>query len=169
MDIVNLDNKRLVKKIKKGELIYLVEWVNKRKDKLYKISWSYLYNHEDIEDVFQDTLMIVYENINGLKNVNYFETWYVSILLNECRKKLKIRNRELPKENIECQEYYMDEYNFFQEINSIDEIYKEVIVLKYVSGYTQEGISKILNIPIGTVKSRIYRGLQELRKLLEEV
>ena len=113
--------------------------------------------------------MIVYENINGLKNVNYFETWYVSILLNECRKKLKIRNRELPKENIECQEYYMDEYNFFQEINSIDEIYKEVIVLKYVSGYTQEGISKILNIPIGTVKSRIYRGLQELRKLLEEV
>ena len=58
--------------------------------------------------------------------------------------------------------------NFFEEINEIDEIYKEVVVLKYVSGYSQEEIAKILDIPIGTVKSRIYRGLRDLGRLLME-
>ena len=72
-------------------------------------------------------------------------------------------------ESIEHGEYYIEEYDFFQELNSIDDIYKEVIVLKYISGYTQEEIADILDIPIGTVKSRIYRGLKELRKLIKEV
>lgn len=44
---------------------------------------SYLYNHKDIKDVFQDTLIKLYENIHMLKNLNYFETWYISILINE--------------------------------------------------------------------------------------
>lgn len=169
MGIVNLDNKRLVNKIKKGELKFLVQWVDRKKDKLYKISWSYLYNHEDIEDVFQDTLIKVYENIDTLRKPNYFETWYISILINECRKKLRNRKKEVLKESIEYEEHHVDEYNFFQELNSIDERYKEVIVLKYISGYTQEEISDILDIPLGTVKSRIYRGLRDLRKLIEEV
>ncbi|MCF6460660.1 RNA polymerase sigma factor [Clostridium sp. Cult3] len=57
--------------------------MDEKKGKLYKISWSYLYNHEDIKDVFQDTLIKLYENIHMLKNLNYFETWYISILINE--------------------------------------------------------------------------------------
>src|SRR5690606_34297423 len=134
-----------------------------------KISWSYLYNHADIEDVLQDTLIKAYENIHTLKNPDYFETWYISVLINECKKKLRNKKKEVLKENIEQDEYSVDQYSFFQELNSIDEIYKEVIVLKYISGYTQEEIANILGIPIGTVKSRIYRGLKELRKLIEEV
>ena len=167
MSTINLDNKRLVNKIKKGQLQFLVQWIDGNKDKLYKISWSYLYNHADIEDVFQDTLIKVYENINTLKNPNYFESWYISILINECRKKLRHRKKEVLKESIDYDEYYIDGYNFFQELNSIDEIYKEAIVLKYISGYTQEEIANILDIPLGTVKSRIYRGLKMLKKLIK--
>ncbi len=169
MKTIDLENKQLVNKIKKGQLQFLVQWLEDNKDKLYKISWSYLYNHADIEDVFQDTLIKVYENIHTLKNPNYFESWYISILLNECRKKLRENKKEVLKENVENDEYHIDQYDFFQELNSIDDIYKEVIVLKYISGYTQEEISNILDIPIGTVKSRLYRGLRELRKLIKEV
>lgn len=169
MEIINLDNKKLVYKIKKGELKYLLKWIDKKKDKLYKIAWSYLYNHNDIEDVFQDTLIKVYENISTLENQNYFETWYISILINECRKKLRSGKKEILKGQVEYEGYHVDKYNFFQEINSIDEIFKEVLVLKYISGYTQKEISKILDIPLGTVKSRIYRGIRDLRKLLKEV
>lgn len=100
--------------------------------------------------------------------MDLFETWIISILLNECRKSLRDRKRVIPKEDIEIHGHYNDQYNFFEEINSIDEIYKEVIILKYVSGYSQEEIAEILDIPIGTVKSRIYRGLRDLRKLLKE-
>lgn len=164
-----LSNKRLVKKIKNGELSALADWINERKDKLYKISWSYLYNHDDIEDVFQDTILKVYENINSLKESNYFETWFIKILINGCRDTLRNRKREIIQEDIDFCDYLMDEYNSFLEINSIQEIYREVIILKYISGYSQEEISEILGIPIGTVKSRIYRGVGELRKLLKEV
>lgn len=169
MDVIQLGNKRMIKKIKKGELGALVDWTDNRKDKLYKIAWSYLYNHNDIEDVFQDTLIKVYENIHTLKNSNYFETWYISILLNESRQRLRNRKKEVLHEDIELSGHHIDNYNFFQEINSVDEIFKEVIILKYVSGYSQEEISRILDIPLGTVKSRIYRGIRELRNLLEEV
>lgn len=169
MGTVNLENKRLVNNIKKGQLQDLVEWIHDNKDKLYKISWSYLYSHADIEDVFQDTLIRVYEKVGTLRNPNHFESWYISILINECRKKLRDRKKEVLKESIDSNEYYMDEYDFFQELNSLDDIYKEVIVLKYISGYSQEEIANILDIPIGTVKSRIYRGIRELRRLMKEV
>ena len=169
MSTVNLENKRLVNDIKKGQLQDLVQWIHGNKDKLYKIAWSYLYNHADIEDVFQDTLIKVYENIDTLKNPNYFETWYISILINECRKRLRHRKKEVLQESIDFDEHHIDEYNFFQELNAIDDIYREVIVLKYISGYSHEEIASILDIPIGTVKSRIYRGIRELRKLVKEV
>jgi len=169
MKTVSLENKNLVNEIKMGQLQFLVQWIEDNKDKLYKISWSYLYNHADIEDVFQDTLIKVYQNIHTLKNPNYFETWYISILINECRKRLRNKKKEVLREDIEQDEFSIDSYSFFQELNSIDDIYKEVIVLKYISGYTQEEISNILGIPIGTVKSRIYRGLKELRKAVKEV
>ncbi len=169
MKTVSLESKNLVNEIKMGQLQFLVQWVEDNKDKLYKISWSYLYNHADIEDVLQDTLIKAYENIHTLKNANYFETWYISILINECRQRLRSKKKEVLKENIEQDEFSIDSYGFFQELNSIEDIYKEVIVLKYISGYTQEEISNILGIPIGTVKSRIYRGLKELRKVVKEV
>ena len=88
--------------------------------------------------------------------------------INQCRKVLKDRKREVVEEHIE-ERQYIDEYNFFQEINKIEIIYKEVIVLKYISGYSQEEIASILDIPLGTVKSRIYRGLKDLRELVKEV
>lgn len=168
MGFIKFKNKRLVNKIKTGDLVYLVNWIEDKKDKLYKIAWSYLYNHQDIEDIFQDCLIKVYENIDNLNKPDYFESWFISILINECRMKLRNRERIILKESIEYEEYHLDDYNFFQEINSIGEIYKEVIILKYVSGYSQAEIARILDIPLGTVKSRIYRGLEQLNDLIKE-
>lgn len=163
-----LDNKKLMKRIAKGDLEAINTWITSKKDKLYKISWSYLYNHSDIEDVLQNTMISAYENINSLRKIDLFESWFISILLNECRKSLRDRKRVLPEGNVEIHGHYKDQYSFFEEINEIDEIYKEVVILKYVSGYSQEEIAKILDIPLGTVKSRIYRGLRDLRKELKE-
>lgn len=143
-------------------------WVMERQDKFYKIAWSYVYNHQDIEDILQNTMIKVYENIKSLRDTNLFETWFTTILINECRQCLRKRKREVLQEDIEIHGHYNDEYNFFQEIHSVDEIFREVIILKYIIGYSQEEISNILDIPMGTVKSRIYRGVQALRNLVEE-
>lgn len=171
MDIIELENKRLIKSIKKGDLAPLISWMDDGYDKLYKIAWSYVYNSHDIEDIFQNTILKIYENISNLRDAKYFETYFISILLNECRQILRNKKREILQDDLleKERESYSDDYDFFQEINLIDEIYREVIILKYISGYTQEEISNMLNIPIGTVKSRIYRGLRDLRALIKEV
>lgn len=91
------------------------------------------------------------------------------MLINECKMKLRKRKKEILKEKISYEKYHEDNYNFYEEINRLQDKFKEVIVLKYISEYTQEEISEILNIPIDTVKSRIYRELNELRKLMQEV
>lgn len=145
----------------------LIKWTEKRKGKFYKIAWSYLYNHEDVEDTLQETILKAYEKINTLKNENYFETWFTSILLNECRQKLRKRKKEVLREDVEISGEHRDNYNFYEELNLIDGDFKEAIFLKYISGYTQGEIGEILDIPIGTVKSRIYRGLKAIRKEME--
>lgn len=118
--------------------------------------------------MLQETILKAYGKIHTLKKEEYFETWFTSILLNECRQKLRKRKREVLSDHVEIVGEHRDNYNFYEELNLIDGDFKEAIFLKYISGYTQEEIGEILDIPIGTVKSRIYRGLKAIRKEMKE-
>lgn len=122
-----------------------------------------------MEDVFQNTIIKVYENIGSLRKEEYFETWVTSIFLNECRKILRVKKREYITEEVPIEkEEIVRNIDFYDELNSINEIYKEVLILKYIVGYSENEISSIMDIPIGTVKSRTYRGLKMLRERIEE-
>jgi RNA polymerase sigma-70 factor (ECF subfamily) len=164
----NLDD-LLLKRIKKCDIDAIVDWFGARKDKYYRIGWSYLHNSYDIEDVFQSSIIKIYDNIHQLREEKYFETWVTSIFINECKRVLRERKKVadlaeaedaascVDSSNIELKEY----------LGKVDEMYREVIVLKYISGYSQEEISGFLNIPVGTVKSRIYRGIQMLKESMK--
>lgn len=163
--------KDIVQSLKKGEVEPLIEWIDVRKSKLYKMAWAYLRNHGDVEDVFHNTIIKVVENISKLKKQEAFESWFISILLNECRKILRDKRRLLPSEEIEIinntSPYTYDiKVDLINGLKSIDDGYKELIILKYYSGYSQKEIAEILDMPLGTVKTKIFRGLRELRELL---
>jgi len=166
---VKNESSLLVRKIKKGNVDSLLQWVDINKQKLYKIGWAYLKNHADIEDVFYNTIIKAIENISKLKSEEAFEAWFVSILLNECRKILRDKKRIIPTDEIEFnnEAYSSDEqlekYDLINGLKSIDEEYKELIILKYYSGYSQKEIAEILNMPLGTVKTKIFRGLKVLK------
>jgi RNA polymerase sigma-70 factor (ECF subfamily) len=53
-------------------------------------------------------------------------------------------------------------------VNKLDKAEKEVVVLAYLHGYTQEEIGQLLQTPLGTVKSRIRSGLKKLRQMMTE-
>src|SRR5688500_11895805 len=62
---------------------------------LYKIGRSFGYNHEDVEDLMQETFLSAYENLRKLRNKEYFKTWLNRIMLNECcRKRKRMRFRK---------------------------------------------------------------------------
>lgn len=70
INIIQLENKRLIKKIKSGDLEALMHWIMERKHKLYSIAWSYLYIHEDVEDVLQNSMVKHFKILIPLRNQN---------------------------------------------------------------------------------------------------
>lgn len=165
-------HRELISSIKSGNVDCLIEWIDGKKSRLYKIAWAYLRNHADVEDVFHNTIIKVIDNAGKLKSEEAFESWFISILMNECRKILRDRKKVLPSEEIEFRGIYRnpgEEDNRIDIVNGIKNIdgeYKEMIILKYYSGYTQREISEILHIPLGTVKTKIFRGLKALKAVL---
>lgn len=164
--------KDIVEGLKKGEISLIFDWVDINKTKLYRIAWAYLRNYADVEDAFHNTIIKVIENIKKLNNDDAFEAWFISILLNESRIILRHRKRVVPSEEVEANNCFSDidnedtKFDLIRGLKSIEEEYKDVIILKYYSGYSQKEIAEILNMPIGTVKTKIYRGLKALRKVL---
>jgi len=158
-----------LKKIKKKDMNAVIDWFDTRQSKFYKIAWAYLKNHHDVEDVFHNTIIKVHDKIGQLKEDKYFETWVTSIFINECRtiyRKRKQRETEISKNEV-GHESFQNKVKILDYLDQLDEKYKEIILLQYIQGYSQQEVSFIQNIPIGTVKSRIHRGLKKLRKIIE--
>lgn len=165
----SLSDSRLLKKIKKQDINALLDWFEMRQSKFYKIGWAHLKNHHDVEDVVHNTIMIVLDKIGQLKEDNYFETWVTTIFINECRLIYRKRKREaessLPAV-VDTQQVETT-IELLEDLDQLEEIHKEVIILQYIQGFSQKEIAQILDLPLGTVKSRSYRGLRTLRKMIE--
>lgn len=157
-----------VKRIQREGLSELVAWMDERKTKYYKIGWAYLQNQFDIEDVFHNTVLLAHEKKHQLREERYFETWVTRIFINECKRMLKQRNRYAysPVEDHVGVTYTNDTVEVLEHLEQVDDIYRDVIILKYVSGYSQEEIAAMLDIAVGTVKSRIGRGFKQLREIM---
>ena len=159
----------LLKKIKKQDMNAVLDWFETRQSKFYKIGWAHLKNHHDIEDVFHNTVIIVYEKIGQLKEDKYFETWVTTIFINECRSVYRKKKRESENNPPELANDQQAEttIEMLEVMDQLEEIHKEVVILKYIQGFSQKEIAQMLELPLGTVKSRLYRGLRTLRKIIE--
>jgi RNA polymerase sigma-70 factor (ECF subfamily) len=158
------------------------ELVNKRIDVLYRIAFTYVKNEDLASDVVQDSILRSYKHIENLKEKEKFNSWITTILVNRCREVLRQNKKvsffELKEEILDHNKvtnvYYDNDYikvenkiDVLNMLQNIDEKYREVITLKYLGDYTLEEISNILDIPQGTVKSRLNFGIKKLRTLME--
>lgn len=149
---------------------------------LYKIAFSYFREKEAASDAVSDTVLKAYKNLHKLKDKGKFNSWITSILVNDCREKLRrvkrINFEEYTENVIDINKLTLgnnkSEYAMVEEridilnlLSRIDEKYREVIGLKYLGDYTIGEISLILDIPEGTVKSRLNFGIKRLRTLME--
>lgn len=168
--IVSLSESMILKKIKKQDMNAVLDWFETRKSKFYKIGWAYLKSHHDVEDVFHNTIIKVHEKIHQLKEDSFFETWVTSIFINECRNLYrKNKKREIEGSvGTEDMGQHETKLEVLERLDQLDEKYKEIIILKYMKGFSQDEIAQILKVPVGTVKSRLYRGLILLRKVIED-
>lgn len=148
-----------------------VDGINQNRISFYKTAKALLKNEDDIEDAIQDALETAYKNINTLKEPKYFKTWLTRILINKCydilRKKAKvvpfdseiIENKEDPKSSNEQVEIQMI-------LSKLDKDLKDIVILFYYNDFKQDEIARILDIPKGTVKSRLHRARKEIVELI---
>ena len=149
--------------------------VNSVKTKLYKTSMAILKNDDDACDAIQEALISAYKYYDTLKEEKYFATWITRILINKCydiikkNQKVSYLNKQVEiNENTAYYDEYKIDSRLEKALNSIDSDLRTTTVLYYYDDFSVEEISDILNIPVGTVKSRLSRAREKLYNLLKE-
>ena len=141
---------------------------------LFHISFSILHDEQDCADAVQEGILKAYMQRNNLREIKYFKTWLVRIVINECYGILR-RNRKLQRfeENIVENKSYFGNYikeeylDLYQAISRLEEKEKICILLFYMEDYSVAEIADVLKIPVGTVKSRLNRGRKKLKDYLD--
>lgn len=131
---------------------------------LYRVAMSMLQNDADCEDAVQETILMAYKKLNTLRNEEYFKTWLVRILINNCKKIIKKKSRFVPIEEL-AEQSTLDDTQCSEVRLALDKLQpkiRAVMVMKYIEGFSVKEIKSILKIPDGTVKSRLARGRELL-------
>lgn len=167
-----METRLLVRKAKTGDKDALVRLIMLQKSDYYKLAYIYLKNEDDALDAIEDMIVILYERIYKLRKEEAFYSWSKTILVNRCKKIIKERKRVVPLDNSNEYLYTGSTHNkdnkiiLDEGISKLNEKYQDVIKLRYFLDLEYKDIAKILNIPLGTVKSRISYGLDKLHVLL---
>ncbi|BDR63443.1 RNA polymerase sigma factor [Clostridium tetani] len=147
-----------------------------------RVAYMYLKDKSMAEDAFQEVFIKVYKNIDKLEYIEKEKSWLMTITVNTCKDILKsawmrkmsfIGEREeeisATEENMEMKIINKIEgENILEKVMSLPEQYKDVILLYYYEEFSTVEIGDILKIAEGTVRSRLYRGRQMLKNILED-
>lgn len=146
------------------------ERISQYRYQFYIVAYAILENEADAEDAVCNAILSGYEHLVQLKNPNKFKSWMITITKNEALK-LRQKRMELPgDENVErLLPPVQDSHNELWDIvQTMKEEYRIVVVLFYYNNLSLREISRILDIPVGTVKSRLNRGREFLKEALDE-
>lgn len=168
---------RLVKKAQRGDAEAFIALMEENKETLKRVALSYLKNEEDVADAIQETILNAYEHLGELKKVAFFRTWLVRILINNCtklyRKNKEHENYEYTPEELatgnrpeEFSVAFVSNLEFLDLLRTLSEENRTIFQLYFGEQFTTAEISEILQIKENTVKSRIRRGKEQLRKEL---
>ena len=183
-DKFKLSDEKLIFRFQEGDINAYNELVKRYKDRLFNFVLRYFNNSEQAEDVVQDTLIKLYTHASYYKNIAKFSTWIFTIAKNNAltelrknkRKKtdslwtddgqvIDINSKEESLESKVQNEIAIDQLNKF--LDEIPENFRMAVVLRDFQELSYEEISKILEIPIGTIKSRINRGRIQLAEKMK--
>lgn len=182
--------KKRIKQVLKGDQDAYAEVVEIYKDKVFQICYRMLGNRHEAEDIAQEAFLRAYVNIASFNIDLKFSTWLYRIATNLCIDRIRKKKPDyyldaevagtdglnmysqiasdtrLPEDDVESLEL---QETIQREISKLPEKYRSVIVLKYIEELSLNEISETLNLPLGTVKTRIHRGREALRNQLRYV
>ena len=143
--------------------------VEQMRTRLYRTALMYTGNRTLALDVLDETVYKALCSLKKLKHSEYFGTWITRILINECNDELRRRRRFSPLEELpETSAEDFDSLPLREAVQKLPQELKNVVILRYFSGFTLAETAEMLTIPQGTAATRQRRALKLLRLELEE-
>ena len=156
----------LVEKAVRGDADAFLELMEMNSLSMYKTARGILKNDNDVSDAIQDTILTSFEKIHKLKNPQYFKTWLIRILINECNQILRHYKKvntiaQVPE--TPWQDKSLAEFEFKEMLEQVDEKYRVILVLYYEQGFKISEIAELLELNENTVKTRLARAREQIR------
>jgi RNA polymerase sigma-70 factor (ECF subfamily) len=181
-----------IERLKRREAAAFEELIAERSGEIYGLLFRLTENGEEARDLTQETFLRAFQNIDRFRGDADVRTWIYRIAINQARNRFRWwrrRRRDAtvsldqkqgesgqsisgtlaePSENPEQQTLARErELALRSALQRLGQAYRETVILRDIEGFTYEEIAETLGINVGTVKSRLARGRQELRKKLE--
>ena len=177
----NTDEQRLIHQAARGEAAAFEQLMRQHEGRMYAVALRMCGNREDAQDCLQEAMLRVYRAMSGFKGQSSFATWVYRVTMNTCLDELRRRRCAPPPPWIS---FWMpvgppptkpiapsaipsprsNGVCWRRAIAGLPEDMRAAIVLRDVQGFSYDEIAKILEANVGTIKSRISRGREKLRK-----
>lgn len=186
-------DQKLVNRVQKGDKTAFDLLTRKYQHKIAKLISRYVRDRREVEDVTQEALIKAYRAIGGFRGDSAFYTWLYRISVNTAKNYLESQGRRPPGTDLEIEsaelvdggsslreqatperQMLTDEIanTVHRVIDGLPDDLRTAITLREIEGMSYEEIADVMDCPIGTVRSRIFRAReavdQELRPLLEK-
>jgi RNA polymerase sigma-70 factor, ECF subfamily len=184
---------QFVERLKRGDAAAFETLVNERSGEIYGLLYRLTESSEEARDLTQETFLRAFQSIGHFRGESDLRTWIYRIAINQARNRwrwwrrrrrdatvsidapqpngtaslaatLQSDNGRNPETDALAHER---ERALKKALSSLKRVYREAVVLRDIEGFAYEEIAVALDISVGTVKSRLARGRQELRRKLE--
>ena len=176
------DEQAFIQRAQKGDHDAFAALVNEHQRNVYNLAVRVLNDEQEAQDLAQETFVRAWMALPNFKGQSQFRTWLYRIVTNLCYNRLPNLRRSLndlgddvmediPETNFNnpAQEFESNETrrHLHQAIDDLGASYKLLITLRYQNELSYDEIASTLNLPLGTVKTGLFRAKEKLRAALE--
>ena len=179
---MDVEDRELIERCRSGDDTAFGEFVDRYKDLVFGLVYRMVADRSLAEDLAQDVFLKVHRGIPYFRGEARLSTWIFRIVQNVC---VQARSRRPADEPLEgtarpdspVREFGSEDRAFgavetrdrlAKALSQLPENYRMLVVAHYLRGVQYEALAEALNLPLGTVKTHLYRAKRRLRELLEE-
>ena len=181
---VELDDQQLVTASKRGDQDAFAQLVQRYQRRIFNLVYRMLQQYEEASEITQETFLAAWQGLPSFRGDARFATWLYRIAYNCALKQLETRKRDWAlqaalqaEQALEGEDTYkradaqIDEHErqaFVQEhLSRLPAKYRAVLILRHLQDMTYEEMAEILTMPVGTIKTHLFRARNLLKQRLQ--
>lgn len=145
--------------------------------KYYKIAYSYTFKEQDACDIVQEAAYKAILKCTSLRKAEYVDTWICRIVMNEALRFIEKNQKNIVSLDSAIEggdgvleqglqgELGESDIDLKHALDQLEEVERKVVILRFFQEEKFDAIGKILNLNVNTVKSKLYRGVEKLKKI----